>query len=154
MADYPEPNFAHLLRLSDEVGVLEHARGAVPLREHGYCVDDAARAVIVVCREPSPTRALRGLLGNLLALLVHAGRPDGTLNNRMGYDRRWCDSSGTGDWWGRALMAFGSAAALAPDTWMRCADGLSPQGRRQNQGAESTLALLSTLQHGRSLRGW
>jgi hypothetical protein len=37
------------------------------------------------------------------------------------------------------------------------ADGLNPQGRSENQGAESTLALLSTLQHGRrlnrSLRG-
>ena len=37
------------------------------------------------------------------------------------------------------------------------ADGLNRQGRSENQGAESTLALLSTLQHGRhldrSLRG-
>jgi hypothetical protein len=33
------------------------------------------------------------------------------------------------------------------------ADGLSRDGRSENQGAESTLALLSTLQHGRRLNG-
>jgi len=32
-----------------------------------------------------------------------------------------------------------------------CADGLHPKGCSENQGAESTLALLSTLQHGRRL---
>ncbi len=32
-------------------------------------------------------------------------------------------------------------------------DGLHRQGRKENQGAESTLALLSTLQHGRRLDG-
>jgi hypothetical protein len=119
MGGYPEPNFAHLLRLSDDVGILEHARGSVPLREDGYCVDDAARAVVVICREPSPSPALAGLLCTLLAFLVHAAQPNGTLHNRLGYDRRWRDSPGTGDWWGRALMAFGCAVASAPEAWMR-----------------------------------
>jgi hypothetical protein len=31
------------------------------------------------------------------------------------------------------------------------ADGLNPHGRSENQGAESTVALLSTLQHGQGL---
>lgn len=101
MAGYREPNVEQLLRLSDEVSVLEHARGAVPLREHGSRVDDAARALIVSCREPSPSSALIELAGTLPTLLVHAGQPDGTLHNRLGYDRRWADSPGTGDWWGR-----------------------------------------------------
>jgi hypothetical protein len=32
-------------------------------------------------------------------------------------------------------------------------DGLTPDGPNRNQGAESTLALISTLQHGRTLPG-
>lgn len=112
-------DFAHLLRLSDDVGTLEHARGPVPLRAHGYCVDDAARAVVVICREPSPSPALLGLLATVLTFLVHAGQPDGMLHNRLGYDRRWWDPPGTGDWWGRAVMAFGTAVARAPEAWMR-----------------------------------
>jgi hypothetical protein len=141
MAGYPEPNFEHLLRLSDDVGVLEHARGAVPLREHGYCVDDAARAIIVICREPSVPSALIELAGTLLALLVHAGQPDGTLHNRLGYDRRWADSPGTGDWWGRALMALGCAAARAPRVWMRnSALTAFERSARQRSGSPRAMA--------------
>jgi hypothetical protein len=32
-----------------------------------------------------------------------------------------------------------------------CGDGLSPTSRGRNQGAESTLAMISVLQHGRRL---
>ena len=119
VAAYPEPNFDHLLRLSDDVGTLEHCRGAIPLREHGYCVDDVARALVVVCREPSPGPHLVELAGTSLAFLVHAIRPNGTLHNRLSYDRRWADTPEAGDWWGRALMAFGTATARAPRRWMR-----------------------------------
>ena len=119
MMAYPEPNFDHLLRLSDDVGTLEHARGSVALREHGYCVDDAARALIVVCREPSPRAELVELAGTLLAFLVHAGHPNGTFHNRLDYDRRWTDTPEVGDWWGRAVMALGTAAARGPRQWMR-----------------------------------
>jgi hypothetical protein len=90
MAGYPEPNFTHLLRLSEDVGTLEHGCGSVPLREHGYCVDDAARAAKVSMVD---------------------------------------EETGGG------------------------ADGLHRKGRSENQGAESALALLSTLQHGRRLDG-
>ena len=47
---YPAAPFGHLLRLTDHVGLLEHAAGIVPRHEHGYCVDDVARGVVVVCR--------------------------------------------------------------------------------------------------------
>ena len=51
----PEPPFEHLLRLSDDTGLFEHARGAVPRREHGYCVDDVARGLVVAARQQSPS---------------------------------------------------------------------------------------------------
>src|SRR2546423_10418893 len=54
----PAALFRHLQRLTDQVGVLEHARGIVPRHEHGYRVDDVARGLIVVCREPSPSQEL------------------------------------------------------------------------------------------------
>ncbi len=55
----PGPSFEHLLRLSDEVGVFEHADGAIPRREHGYCVDDVSRALLVITREAEPRRRRR-----------------------------------------------------------------------------------------------
>lgn len=118
MTKYPEPSFAHLVRLSDDTGLFEHARGSVPLRDHGYCVDDVARGLMVICREPRPSAGLVQLAGRYLAFLTHAQAPDGAFRNRLGYDRRWLDDPDTGDWWGRAIWGLGTAVARAPQRWM------------------------------------
>ena len=119
MTWYPEPSFAHLVRLSDDTGLFEHARGSVPLRNHGYCVDDVARGLMVICREPMPSAPLIELAERYLAFLMHAQAPDGTFHNRFSYDRRWTDRPDTGDWWGRAVSGLGTAVARAPAQWMR-----------------------------------
>jgi hypothetical protein len=111
--------FQHLLRLSDEVGLLEHAKGIVPRLQHGYCVDDVARGLVVVCREPSPALELIALARRYLDFLAQAQAPDGRLRNRLGYDRRWRDKPGTEDCWGRALWGLGTAAARGPDAGIR-----------------------------------
>jgi hypothetical protein len=119
MAPHPVPSFEHLLRLSDDTGLLEHARGAIPRRHHGYCVDDVARGLVVLCREPGAAPALRAVTERYLAFVAHAQTPDGRFHNRLGYDRRWHDTPGTGDWWGRALWGLGTAAARGTDPWLR-----------------------------------
>lgn len=120
----PEPPFEHLLRLSDDTGVLEHARGAVPRRRSGYCTDDVSRALVVICRQPSPPAALAALAERCLAFLVHAQAGDGASHNRLGYDRRWEDQPGLGDWWGRSLWGSGTAAARGRSARFR-ADALA-----------------------------
>jgi hypothetical protein len=54
-----------------------------------------------------------------LAFLTHAQDPDGSFHNRLGFDRRWSDKPGLGDWWGRALWGLGTAAARSPAVWIR-----------------------------------
>ena len=120
----PEPPFEHLLRLSDETGVLEHARGAVPRRQSGYCTDDVARALVVISRQPSPPAEVSALGERCLAFLVHAQAGDGASHNRLGYDRRWEDQPGLGDWWGRSLWGSGTAAARGRSARVR-ADALA-----------------------------
>ena len=44
--EMPQAKFDHLLRLTDDVGILQHALCTVPNREHGYCTDDNARALL------------------------------------------------------------------------------------------------------------
>ncbi len=117
--DLPEPSFAHLLRLSDDTGVLEHARGALPRRNHGYCVDDVSRALLVISREAAPPPEVARLGERCLAFLAHAQSADGRFHNRVGYDRRFEDEPGTGDWWGRALWGLGTAASCHPTRWVR-----------------------------------
>jgi hypothetical protein len=116
---YPEPSFTHLMRLSDDTGLLEHAQGASPRREYGYCVDDVARGLVVICREPEPSSDLIRLAERYLAFVLHAQTPDGMFHNRLGYDRQWQDQPGTGDWWGRAMWGLGTVVADGPGDWMR-----------------------------------
>lgn len=115
----PEPSFEHLLRMSDDCGMLEHARGPIPKRWHGYCVDDVTRALIVVCREPDPPAELVRLAEIYLAFLLHAQDRERGFHNRMGYDRVWHDEPETGEWWGRGVWALGTAAFRGPTPWIR-----------------------------------
>ena len=108
----------HLLRMSDDVGLFEHARGAVPRREHGYCLDDAARGLVVLSREQELTPQLSRVQETLFAFTAHA-HENGRFRNRLGYDRGWQDAPGLGDWWGRALWGLGSTAAHAGRAWLR-----------------------------------
>jgi hypothetical protein len=111
---WPPAPFQHLQRMTDEVGLLEHAKGIVPRYEHGYCVDDVARGLMVVCREPSPSADLVTMAHRYLSFLAQAQAPDGGFRNRLGCDRRWHDQPGTEDCWGRALWGLGTAALRGP----------------------------------------
>jgi hypothetical protein len=119
LSDAPEPNFAHLARLSDDTGLFEHARNAIVRREHGYCVDDVSRGLLIASRERQPSALVVGLAERYLAFLTHALAPDGQCRNRMSHDRRWTDEPSTGDWWGRAVWGLGTAAARSTVPWIR-----------------------------------
>jgi hypothetical protein len=119
LADAPQPSWQHVARLSDDTGLLEHARNGIVRREHGYCVDDVSRGLLVASREPRPSAQVVGLAERYLGFLTHAQAPDGGFRNRMSFDRRWLDEPSLGDWWGRALWGLGTAAARSPVPWIR-----------------------------------
>jgi hypothetical protein len=112
-------SFAHVMRLSDGRGIFEHANGSVPRIEGGYCLDDTARALIVLCREPAPSRDLRKLASTYFDFVLDAQAPNGACHNRLDTLGRWQDVPGVGDWWGRAQWALGTAAAHSDDSWIR-----------------------------------
>jgi hypothetical protein len=68
----PDPPLQHLVRLSDDTGVFEHARHATVRREHGYCTDDVARGLVVISREADPPAEIVRLAERYLAFLTHA----------------------------------------------------------------------------------
>jgi glycosyltransferase involved in cell wall biosynthesis len=110
---FPPPSFAHLLRISDDTGVFEHAKLTVPRLEHGYCTDDVARALIAVMREPRRSPELERLAATYLRFLEHAQLPDGRFHNRLSVAGRWTDEVGVDDTIGRALWALGTVSACA-----------------------------------------
>lgn len=115
----PAPSFDHLLSLSDDVGTFEHADRTEARRSHGYCTDDVARVLVVVAREPHPTGAVQALGRTAMRYLMEAKGVGGRIRNRRSADGRWRGSRGVEDCWGRAIWAFGTAAARSHDPWLR-----------------------------------
>jgi hypothetical protein len=113
------PSYRHLLALSDDRGVFEHARHDEPRLEHGYCVDDVARALIVVVREPDWLAGLDPLGETCLRFLEGALATNGSSHNRMSVAGAWTDGPSLGDWWGRSVWALGTAAASAAEPLTR-----------------------------------
>lgn len=107
-------SFAHLYKLSDEGGLFEHARLTEPRPEHGYCIDDIARGLIVAVREPDRADQLSDLADFYLWLVSDAQTEDGRFHNRRGLRLSWIDEPSLEDCWGRALWGLGTAAARLP----------------------------------------
>jgi hypothetical protein len=121
--DLPEISLKALERITDDCGILQHSRHCVPDRDHGYCVDDNARALIFTQRlallRPSDFR-LAELGPRFAAFVEHAWNPDlATFRNFMGYDRRWLEQAGSQDSVGRALWSIGETARLSRDVELR-----------------------------------
>jgi hypothetical protein len=108
---FPATPFAHLRQLTDAGGVYEHALGTAVRSEHGYCLDDVARALVVVSREPDPGCSHRDLAEQYLAFVLAAQAPDGRFRNRRGTDLGWRDMPSVEDCWGRGLWGLGAALA-------------------------------------------
>jgi hypothetical protein len=115
----PLPSFDHIIAMSDGFGTFEHADHAQPRREHGYCTDDMARVLVVVAREPQPSRAVKDLGRTAFRFVADSQGVGGHVRNRRTARGRWHGRRGVEDCWGRSVWAFGTAARRAPEAWMR-----------------------------------
>lgn len=106
-----EPNFEHLLRMTDQRGTFEHALFSEPRPEHGYCTDDMARVLVVATRQSDPHSATNRLAKVAVQFLNDAQSFAGPCRNRMDRNGRWTDVPSTEDAWGRCLWGLGTAAA-------------------------------------------
>jgi len=120
----PELTLDHLRALTDDTGLLQHAVHAIPRYEDGYCLDDNARALVLMAsleeaRSEIPAR-IRALSTRYLAFVRHAYEPEsGRFRNFMSYARLWKEQCGSEDSHGRALWALGAAGARSADPGRR-----------------------------------
>lgn len=118
VAAIPDVSIAHLRRLTDDTGILQHAVYAVPNRHHGYCTDDNSRALVAALMLYDLTKddEALSLADKYLSFIHHAFNPQqNRFRNFMSYDRRWLEEIGSEDVHGRTVWALGSAAMLAPN---------------------------------------
>lgn len=109
------PDLAAVERMSDATGMLQHSIYSIPDRRHGYCIDDNARALILMCRIDPLDDVTRDKWTSIYASFVqYAWNPDKRrFRNFMRFDRVWCEDEGSEDSNGRALWALGVTATEA-----------------------------------------
>lgn len=124
----PDLNLEHLQCITDDTGVLQHASFVVPRYADGYCLDDNARALLLmVLLEESggaERRTVRALSARYLAFVSNAfDAPSGRFRNFLSYGRAWAETVGSDDSQGRALWALGAVVGRARDPGRRSLGG-------------------------------
>jgi len=112
-ATLPDLNLDHVKLMTDQTGMLQHARFGVPRYDHGYCLDDNARALLLMTliEEASPPAdpPIRALAARYMAFVDHAfNRDTGRFRNFMAFTRDWLEEGGSEDSHGRAVWALGA----------------------------------------------
>ncbi|WP_395330520.1 glycosyltransferase family 4 protein [Novosphingobium sp. BL-8H] len=103
------PGLSAVFAMSDATGMLQHGVGVVPDRRHGYCLDDNARALMLmnVAHGVAAAERMKWSL-SYAGFVQYAWNADlGRFRNFMRYDRSWCEDEGSEDSNGRALWALG-----------------------------------------------
>ena len=129
--ELPPLKLDHLLRMTDNTGIFQHAIFNVPNFTEGYCTDDNARAFILTLLLQETSSAVTQLQLELLtsvylAFLWYAfDQESGLFRNFMSHQRQWLERAGSEDSHARALWAAGTAL-----------------GRSRNDGHRNLCALL------------
>jgi len=113
--DVVRPRLEAVERLTDGCGMLQHSMFSVPNRDHGYCVDDNCRALMLMHRVAGGDEKRADQLAMIYASFVqHAWNgTKGRFRNFMAFDRSWLEEEGSEDSFGRSLWSIGVTAAEA-----------------------------------------
>jgi len=116
----PETNLKHVLQMTDTTGMLQHALFNIPRYDAGYCLDDNARALLLmVLVEDAGTddsETVRALTARYLAFVSHAfNDQEGRFRNFMSYGRSWAEGTGSEDSHGRGVWALGAVVGRSSD---------------------------------------
>ena len=118
--ELPQVNLDHVAIMSDDTGILQHATFNVPRYDEGYCLDDNARALLLMTfledAGSDDPKVVRKLASRYLAFINDAfDRPAGRFRNFMSHARIWRDEQGSEDSHGRALWALGAVVGGSAD---------------------------------------
>ena len=113
----PPFSLDHILNLTDDTGIIQHAKFGIPNLKEGYCLDDNARALLMVLmafRQKKDPQALK-LAPIYLSYIHYMQNKDGTFRNFLSFNRNFLDEVGSEDSFGRAISALGYLIGNAPN---------------------------------------
>lgn len=107
----------HVKRMTDDTGIIQHAKFGIPNLKEGYCLDDNARALLMVLmtyKQMKNPLALE-LSPVYLSYIHYMQNDDGTFRNFLSFNRNFLDTVGSEDSFGRAIWSLGYLLGNAPN---------------------------------------
>lgn len=113
----PEFNLSHVKRLTDDTGIVQHAKYGIPNLKEGYCLDDNSRALIMALMafEQNKNKEALDLLPIYLSYIQYMQLDDGNFRNFLSFRREYLDEVGSEDSFGRTIWALGYLINSAPN---------------------------------------
>lgn len=117
----PSFSMAHVRRLSDDTGIVQHAKYGIPNLKEGYCLDDNSRALIlaILAYQQTKSKVALELLPIYLSYIQYMQCEDGNFRNFLSFTREYLDEVGSEDSFGRTVWALGYLINNAPNNSYR-----------------------------------
>jgi glycosyltransferase involved in cell wall biosynthesis len=117
----PAFSMAHIQRLTDDTGIVQHAKYGIPNLKEGYCVDDNSRALLMVTMawQQNKSKVALELLPVYLSYIQYMQLDDGNFRNFLSFRREYLDEVGTEDSFGRTIWSLGYLINNAPNNSYR-----------------------------------
>ncbi|RXG11654.1 glycosyltransferase involved in cell wall biosynthesis [Leeuwenhoekiella aestuarii] len=113
----PPFSLTHIKRLTDDTGIIQHAKFGIPNLKEGYCLDDNARALLMVLmtyKQKKDEKALE-FMPIYLSYIHYMQNTDGSFRNFLSFNRNFLDEVGSEDSFGRTIWALGYLIGNAPN---------------------------------------
>jgi hypothetical protein len=144
------PNYTldYVKSLTDRTGILEHALFHIADLKEGYCLDDNARALLLMLKDYTLNGDDDSLkfADTYLRFIRLMQKEDGTYYNELSYARKFTDVSVSEDAFGRTMWALGfmiqnavtdSSYQFAKDAYFRALPHF--EGLKSNRGIANTI---------------
>jgi len=141
----PKINFSHVMRMTDDFGLIQFANYLKPDLHSGYCLDDNARAMMAACMdyEVSKSKSKLNLVKKYISFAKNVLRDDGRFCNLVNRERKVNTEDLSEDAHGRALQALGYLISTdgVPEEIRKEADTLFCKAVKAVQGMGSPRAI-------------
>lgn len=113
----PDFTLEHLIRLTDDTGVVQHAKFGIPNLKEGYCTDDNSRALLTALKayDIRKEKQVLKLMPVYLSYIHYMQNDDGTFRNFLSFNRNYLDEVGSEDCFGRTIWALGYLIKESPN---------------------------------------
>jgi glycosyltransferase involved in cell wall biosynthesis len=117
----PSFSLSHIQRLTDDTGIVQHAKYGIPNLKEGYCLDDNSRALIlgILAYQQNKSKTALELLPIYLSYIQYMQCENGNFRNFLSFTREYLDEVGTEDSFGRTIWSLGYLINNAPNNSYR-----------------------------------